>query len=312
MGVPQGSVLGPLSSLVFVNDISRHIFTGSANLYADDTLIYCDGETPNEVNDKLQKCVDEVSKWYASNNLVINTSKSNTMLVTSNYNDRNNVNQLCVTLNGNELEDVKNLTYLGVIIDNTLTFDIHVRKVCKTVSFIVSRLARLSNSLPREILLQIYNASIQPHIDYALTVWGITTDQNLQKVQRLQNYAARVITNNFDYVNVRGIELVHQLGWMDVKQRIRYFELLLMFKCIHGTAPPHLCNNVILDCEVSERITRSHHMNLFLPFPTCELYKRLFFYRGAKAWNSLSDAIKECHSLSGFKNLIKSFIKLNL
>ena len=312
MGVPQGSVLGPLLFLVFVNDISQHIFTGTANLYADDTLIYCDGDTPKEVNDKLQKCIDEVSKWYASNNLVINTNKSNTMLVTSNYNAKNHDNQLCISLNGNKLQDVKDLTYLGVVIDNTLSWDTHVRKVCKTVSFIVSRLARLSNSLPKEVLLQIYNASIQPQIDYALTVWGITTDQNLHKVQRLQNYAARVITNNFDYVNVRGIELVHQLGWMDVKQRIKYFELLLMFKCIHGMAPSHLCNNVILECEVSERITRSHCMDLYLPFPATEFSKRLFFYRGAKAWNSLSDAIKECHSLPVFKDSIKRFVKLNL
>ena len=298
--------------LVFINDISQHIFTGTANLYADDTLIYCDGATPTEVNDKLQKCINEVSKWYASNNLVINTSKSNTMLVTSSYNARNNDNQLCVSLNGNDLQDVKDLTYLGIIIDNTLTWDTHVKKVCKTVSYTVSRLARLSNSLPREILLQIYNASIQPHIDYALTVWGVTTDHNLHKVQRLQNYAARVITKNFDYVNVRGIDLVHQLGWMDVKQRIKYFELLLMFKCIHGMAPHHLCNNVILDCEVSERVTRSHHMNLFVPFPTSEFHKRLFFYRGAEAWNCLPDATKECHSLTGFKDRIKHFIKHSL
>ena len=77
-------------------------------------------------------------------------------------------------------------------------------------------------------------------------------------------------------------------------------------------APPHLCNNVILDCEVSERVTRNHHMNLFLPFPICEFYKHLFFYWGAKAWNRLPDATKECHSLTGFKDRIKHFIKHSL
>ena len=66
-------------------------------------------------------------------------------------------------------------------------------------------------------------------------VWGITIDQNLHKVQRLHNCVARVITNNFDYDNIRAIDLIHQFGWTEIKQSSKYFE----FKYIHGTALPH-------------------------------------------------------------------------
>ena len=85
---------------------------------------------------------------------------------------------------------------------------------------------------------------IQPKIDYAISIWGYTSRQNLNKIQRLQNRAARIITGNRDYVNTRGIELVKTLKWMCVSQRRYYFMLLLMFKSIHGLAPDYLCDVV--------------------------------------------------------------------
>ena len=82
-------------------------------------------------------------------------------------------------------------------------------------------------------------SSIQPIIDYALVVWGNTTLNNLH-VQRIQNYAARLITSQFDNVNVRGADLVKQLGWMSDVQRFEYLCLLLMIKCIHDAFKVYL------------------------------------------------------------------------
>ena len=310
IGVPQGSILGPLLFVIFVNDISQHVHTGTASLYADDTLIYCDGRNADDVNDKLQECIDNVSNWYKRNKIVINASKSCSMLVTSKRRNQINESQILdIDIGDANIENVSTMNYLGVEIDRCLTWDDQVKKVCKTLNFKISKLSRLSKSLNNPTLLKIYNSVIQPSIDYALTVWGVTTGINLNKIQRMQNYAARIITKNFDYVNVRGIELVKQLGWMNVRQRFIYFQNLLMFKSIHGLVPVYLQNNVTLDNEIAQIHTRRHERNLYVPFPQNEFHKKMLFYRGAKTWNELPGNIKDCHEIKRFKLLLKNHIK---
>ena len=111
------------------------------------------------------------------------------------------------------------------------------------------------------MLMLIYSSIIQPKFDYAITIWGYTCDNNLHKIQRLQNRAARIVTGNYDYVSTRGTELVKRLKWMCVTQRRDYFILILMYKSIHGMAPAYLCNEITLHSEIAERTTRSVNDN---------------------------------------------------
>ena len=308
VGVPQGSVLGPLLFVIFINDINQHVALGTTNLFADDTLIYVCGNNVDDVNRRLQNSVTEVAKWYKSNNIVINAEKSCTMLVKP---------QKCI-IDGSELnvyiddcniENVLCMKYLGLEIDETLTWNNYIAKLSKNLSFKVSKFSRLSKTLPKDILLKIYNSTIQPTIDYAISVWGQTSKTNLSKIQRLQNHSARIIEKNFDYINTRGIDLVHKLGWMDVRERFIYFQTLLMFKCIHGQAPDYLTNNVILDLEVRKVSSRQHGLNLFVPFPDNDFYKNLLFYRGPRDWNNLPNYLKDITNIDLFKKTLKRFIK---
>ena len=86
--------------------------------------------------------------------------------------------------------------------------------ICKTLVFIISRFSRLKHILPSHMFMLIYSSIIQPKCDYAITIWGYTCDNNLLKIQRLQNRAARIVTGNYDYVTTRGTELVRRLRWM--------------------------------------------------------------------------------------------------
>ena len=202
IGVPQGSVLGPLLFLIYVYDINRHVHLGYCNLYADDSLIYCTGSDIVELKTNIQKCVTDVHEWYESNKLVINTSTSNVMLLTtrqmlSHMTDTD----LNVCIGNYELLQCSNIKYLGVDIDNVLSWDTQTDSISKKLVFIMYRLSRLKPVLPSQMLMYIYTSIIQPKIDYAISVWGYTTAHNINKVQRLQNRAARILTGNFDYVN---------------------------------------------------------------------------------------------------------------
>ena len=307
VGVPQGSVLGPILFVIFINDISQHVNIGTANLFADDTLIYCTGNNMSETNATLQTCVNDISNWYRKNNIVINEDKCFTMVVGPKRIKEEG--RLDISINGHGIEHVKVMNYLGLEIDDALTWDNYINKLCKSLYVKISKFVRLSKTLSKEILIKIYNSTIQPTIDYVISVWGCTSSANINKIQRLQNYCARVIEKNFNYVQYRGLHLVKKLGWMNVKERYLYFQTLLIFKCIHGLAPHYLTNNIILDIEVKERITRQHDMNLYLPIPESENHKKMFIYRGAKSWNNLPGHMKDCNDLDKFKRLLKYHVK---
>ena len=121
-----------------------------------------------------------------------------------------------------------NINYLGMEIYCTLSWDLQIDILCKRLVFIISKLSRLKAVIPSYLLLLVYTSMIQPKIDYAISIWGYTCRQNLNKIQRLQNRAAIIITGNHDYVNTRGIELVKTLKWMCVSQRRDYCMLLCL------------------------------------------------------------------------------------
>ena len=308
LGVPQGSVLGPLLFLLYVNDVNQHIYLGKANIYADDTLIYYAGSTIEDVEYVLQKCLDHAIKWYEGNRLVINPIKCVSLLV-SNIHKKPPANSLNVTLNDDKVTQVNSTKYLGVQIHEFLSWDQHVGKLCSQLSFKISKLARIRAFTPVHTLRKIYFACIQPTIDYAITVWGNTTLENISKVQRLQNFAARILANNFDYISFRGLDILKSLKIMNVNQRIVYFNLILMFKCIHGLAPDYLCDQILMSFEVSERNTRFNDFNnVYIPFPRKDILKTSFMFKASQLWNGMPNGFKDITSLLTFKLYIKHYI----
>ena len=106
--------------------------------------------------------------------------------------------------------------------------------------------------------MYVCTSIIQPKIDHSISIWGYTTSYyNINKVLRLQNRTARILTGNYDYVNTRGIDLVKTLGLMNVSQRRDYFMITLMFKYIHGLVPNYLCVEITMQRDIAVRTTRS-------------------------------------------------------
>ena len=193
-------------------------------------------------------------------------------------------------------------------IDNHLTWNDYVTALCRKIGLKLRQLRRLKSYVPQDVLNKIYTGTIQPCIDYAISVWGRTSDQNLLKIQRLQNHAARIVCNNFDYVNSRGIDLVASLRWMNVKQRADYFTTILMFKCIRNTAPTYLSDPIDMYNDINERSTRRHPLNIHVPFVSSQIGMRSFAYNGAKLWNQLPSSVKETQSLQDFKHKLRQHI----
>ena len=173
IGVPQGSVLGPILFIFYVNDINQHVHIGAAcNLYADDTLVYC---SANNV-DTLRYCTNNyiacIKQWYDMNKLVINTAKSNVMVVSSRqHHVLSGASNIDVRLGTENIKQNDCIDYLGVKLDAHLTWNDQIDDVCKKFVFINSRLSRWRHVLAPRIVMYIYQGIIQPRFYYAITVW---------------------------------------------------------------------------------------------------------------------------------------------
>ena len=160
-------------------------------MYADDTLVYCSANNINELQECSQKCVTAIKEWYDNNHLVINASQSSIMVVTTKQRDAfNNLLNIDVCLGADSLDQSNCIDYLGVKLDAHLTWNSQIDAVCKKLVFAMFRLGRLRNVIAPTIMLHICQCIIQPRLDYAINLWGFTSQLNLSRVQRLQNRAS--------------------------------------------------------------------------------------------------------------------------
>ena len=145
IGIPQGGVLGPVLFLLFINDITQSVNAGTCNIFADDVAIYTSCKTVEDAESQLQICINEIYRWYENNRLKINADKTNVMIVSSRTKGIHK--ELNVKLNDTKLKQVNSARYLGVIIDCHLTWDEHVKQLCKNVAYKIFSLRRLSSSV---------------------------------------------------------------------------------------------------------------------------------------------------------------------
>ena len=309
-GIPQGSILGPLLFLLYLNDLPKFIY--NCSLYADDTMIQRSGTNIDSICNDIQNDVNKISQWFEFNKLTLNVEKSCIMLVGSKPNIANiSTNDIKIYLNGALLNVLDKHTYLGLTIDSSLTWDDYINNLCRRLSSRVGLLQRLSNVLPIHYMNQLYTSFVQSLIDYCLTVYGQTSTTNLNKIQRFQNRAARICTANFDFT-IPSSDIIKQLGWQCISQRIEYLTAILMYKCIHGDAPVYMSNYITYVNEVHHIRTRQSCSNyLHVPSVRTRSMQKSFQYYGPSLWNSLPNSVRNAPSLAKFKLLMKTYLRPN-
>ena len=213
------------------------------------------------------------------NKLCINKQKSNVMVIGSKWQLKSlNLDYFTISVDSDKLFLARQAKYLDLWVRNDLSWDDHILELCRKMYYYFHMFRRLRKIPPSALLLNIYETYVQSKIDYGLTIWGCTTEVNLNRVQRIQNLLARIICDNFDYIHSRGIDLVRSLKLQTIRERRDYFLCVLMFKCIHGLAPHYLSNDVTMHVDIHGYDTRSaENMDLCIPRCVKEIYKRNFF-----------------------------------
>ena len=189
-GVPQGSILGPLLFLIYINDLpsATKFFI---KLYADDTYLCYQDENlevlQNEVNMELEK----VFHWLAANKLTLNISKSKFMLITK---KRVNLSNFTVKINGTDLEECDNYKYLGVFFDKNLNWKKHIDHICEKVSKSCGILSKLRHCFELETLREVYHALVHSYVRYGIIAWGTAPKTSLKSLSsHEQSYSNFII-----------------------------------------------------------------------------------------------------------------------
>lgn len=303
-GVPQGSVLGPLLFILYINDIHTCVKYGQINLFADDTLLYI--KTTN-IEDGIQKLNEDLSnmhRWLNQNKLKLNVTKTKWIIISEKKNILN-INK--ITIDGEIIERVKTIKYLGIDIDEHLKFNDYLISVKKKVSSTIYLLGRIRNKINVKTAKTIYNSTIQPHFDYCSSVLFQCNENQIKKLQKLQNRALRIILKRDRRSNIN--RMLTDLNILNVSQRIELNVLCLVYKLKNNLLPSYLCENLLYVHNVYSNMTLRNCENFRLPLCNKSSTQKNVFYNGLRSFNKLPVSIKTALSISIFKKNLLQYLK---
>lgn len=302
-GVPQGSILGPLLFLLYINDLPDILCKTTPCLYADDTQIFASSDDYTVLIDKLNFDLRKISEWLARNKLQHHPTKTKVMIVGSTRNLKNKVCDLPVMLNGKPIPRTNCFECLGVFLDERMSWDQHIAKICKKVGAGIAVMKRVKPFVPNNTLTMIYNALIQPYFDYCSPLWGNCNAFLKGKLQKFQNRAARIIAGAT--YEIGSADVLASLGWVNLEERRSRIKSILMYKILNDYTAPNLKNLFTMVGSVQGNYNlRNGCVDLALPLPRREFLKKTFKYSGAKLWNGLSLEARLAQSIYLFKQYI--------
>ena len=294
-GVPQGSVLGPVLFLIFINDLPENI-RSSVRLFADDCVLYRNIESPADCQ-ILQDDLNSLAQWEADWQMKFNVAKCHSMRVTRHPPDKHI--QFEYTLHQQRLEQVQSAKYLGITISDDLDWGQHISeissKATKTLGFLWRNLA----FAPRHTKEVAYKTLVRPKLEYAAPIWHPYHETQIGQVEKVQRTAARWTCRRWRNTSSVG-DMLDDLEWPSLETRREQSSLTFFYKIHSGTVD--LDKDKYLTPAPNLRRTRASHESQYTRyFAYSDALKNSFFPRTIPMWNSLPSSVVSSKTIEEFK-----------
>ena len=327
-GVPQGTVLGPLLFLLYINDI-EHTLASNIRLFADDSALYRKIDTIADAHllqEDILRLQHWAQKWQMTFHIkkckLLRISKRTKTLIKFQYLMHTPSSPLTVqppeqtqsaaetilnagphSLNFTALEEIKSDKYLGIILDNKLSFNQHTDGIVKKTSTLLNLCRRNLYMCDQHTKELAYKAIVRPHLDYASTAWNPHTSRNIDKIESIQRRAARFILRYYDYGTDSHLsyKITHTLKWIPLQHRRTIYDLVTFYK-IRGKH-----SNISSPVKV-KKSPRKVDKYLHIQALHSEAHKYHFFNRTVRTWNIIPTQAMTTSNINTFKKLIKNWI----
>ena len=305
--VPQGSVLGPLLYSIYINNLPNSLRGAQPRMFADDTNLTLSAKMRTELKLALTPELNNLSYWLKAKKLSLNVAKTDLMIIRSRQRLSAQCDDVEIRIDDQIIKRVDYTKSLGLTIDAQLSWGKHVEEICKKVSSAIGAIIRVRPFMSKETAIQIYNALFMPHFDDYSPVWDCLSGYLSDKLQKLQNRAARVIIKSpFDTSSNHPLST---LDWERLSLRRKKQKALMMDKTMNDL-PLEYLQSLFPQRDSAYNLTNSEE-RLTLSKPGTNYLKRSFSYSGAMLWNNLPKSLKNAVSVEHFKRNIKNVTEIS-
>jgi len=281
-GVPQGSVLGPLLFLIYINDIANGI-KSEVRLFADDCALSRVIINTNSCED-LQADLNRISSWCRTWGMKLNSLKCSVV----SFSHKKNITSFPYSINDTPLSVDDFYNYLGILLKSDLNWDKHVASIAQKANFSLSSIRRNFKSSPKEVKELLYFSLVRSLVEYSSTSWDPYKIGQVEKLERIQRRAARFVTSNYNR-NDSVTDMLASLKWPSLASRRRTARLVNFYRVYNQIGGWADLNKYLLEPTYFSR--HDHQYKVRCSPPSKDVGKYSFMYRTANDWNQLDPSV---------------------
>ena len=298
-GVPQGSILGPLLFLLYINDIVKNIGS-NIRLFADDTSLFIIVDNPTTAALCLNSDLEKLSRWAAIWLVTFNPSKNESLLISRKINKPIHPP---LYMQNVQIQEVSTHKHLGLYFSNDCSWHQHIDYIKQKAWFRIHIMRKLKFKLDRKSLETIYLTFIRPLLEYGDVIWDNCTQYEKNELDKIQNEAARITTGTTKLVSLDN--LYKEVGWQTLHRRRQDHKITLFYKMFNQLTPVYLSSLIPQQVNAISHHNLRNSNDIHTIRSNTSLYHNSFLPSTLRQWNSLPVEVRQLNTLSSFKTFLK-------